>query len=212
MASPLPHHSSFRLEDATFFSDFDSGNLARVERTAFHSVRCKQYEVWVAPDAVDGGNGAYRTWFHFGIKELETPAFVKLTIVNLTPMKCLYATRYRPVWKVGAEEWKPVESEVVYEPLGEKCAKLSWNVDVVRSGDVFFAFTYPYPCWQVVKTIDALQSRAPDNTYFYREVLSRSLDGHDVELLTISDLSNLSEERESRMLGLFPTYIPRCHK
>ena len=37
MALPA-HQAVFALDDLTFFSDFDSGNLARAEKVAQHSV------------------------------------------------------------------------------------------------------------------------------------------------------------------------------
>ena len=101
----------------------------------------------------------------------------------------------------------------MYENTGEKCAKLMWTFETGGEGETyFFAFTYPYPWSQVTDTVNRMQAQATEDTYFYREILSRSLDSRDIELLTISNKTNLSEERESRMMGLFPTYTPRCHR
>ena len=155
-------------------------------------------------------------WFHFGVRRVNKPAFIKLSIVNLTPMKCLYTPKYRPICRFLplVPNWHALPSEIQYENIGEKCARLTWTFDVTQGVDeeFYFAFSYPYPYAQVARSIDNLQTRLPENTYFYREVLARSLENRDVELITISDHSNLSGERESRMMGLFPTYTPRCHK
>ena len=46
---------------------------------------------------------------------------------------------------------------------------------------------------------------------FCRELATVSLDGRRVDLITVSSLTGLTEEREPRLEGLFPSEEPRAH-
>ena len=52
----------------------------------------------------------------------------------------------------------------------------------------------------------------PSDSLFHREVLTRSIDGRDVEIITISHKSNFTKEREERLDNLFPSFTPRPYK
>jgi len=207
-------HVRVVCEELMFFSDFDSGNLARAVKVAPCSVCAKQFELWVCPDAAERGITAYRSWFHFGIRGARKGCRIKLSIVNLSPNKTLFGNHYKPVYQLrpGPPFWTPFNGEVLYEATSEQQAKLTWVFELDGGElEVFFACAYPYPYQQIRDSVAIHEKAATSDTYFYREVLARSLEGRDVELLTISDASNFSSLRESRPIGLFPTDLGRCH-
>ncbi len=207
-------HVRVVCEELVFFSDFDSGNLAKAVKVAPSSVCDMQFELWVCPDAADRGITAYRSWFYFGIRGARKGSHIKLSIVNLSPNKTLFGNRYKPVYQLrpGPPLWNLFSGEVTYETTSEQQAKLTWIFELDGGElEVYFACAFPYPYQQIRDSVTIHEKAATSDTYFYREVLARSLEGRDVEILTISDTSNLSSLRESRPVGLFPTDLGRCH-
>ena len=43
--APIPQHNTFIFDDIIFSSDFDSGNLAKVEK-----IDSKKFFLWIGPD------------------------------------------------------------------------------------------------------------------------------------------------------------------
>ncbi|XP_022236387.1 cytosolic carboxypeptidase-like protein 5, partial [Limulus polyphemus] len=95
----------------------------------------------------------------------------------------------------------------------------------------YFAFTFPFSyneCQEMLSKFDkqfrsglyldpsdpaSMDVSSTNNVYYCREVLCYSLDGHKVELVTVTSLTGMLEEREDRLPHLFPDKtIPRCHK
>ena len=63
-----------------------------------------------------------------------------------------------------------------------------------------------------MKNIEIFEKMCPSDSLFYRETLIRSIDGREIELITISQRQNFSTEREDRIHGLFPNSSSRCLK
>lgn len=59
-----------------------------------------------------------------------------------------------------------------------------------------------------------LMSLSPlDSVYYHRELLCQSLDGHRVDLITVTSCHGMMEEREARLDKLFPDCAtPRPHR
>lgn len=52
----------------------------------------------------------------------------------------------------------------------------------------------------------------PDDIYYHRECLVKSLEGRSVDLITISSHHGITQNREPRLQGLFPDMgTPRSH-
>lgn len=93
---------------------------------------------------------------------------------------------------------------------------VSWVHTVPPENRVtYYAFTYPYTYTQLQTFLRNLDERfsitestpylsSPANLYYYRELLTYSLDGSRVDLLTISSHLGKKEEREDSLGGLFP--------
>lgn len=72
-----------------FHSDFDSGNLARVEKDEKND---NHFNLWTLPDCAntpfENGN---RTWFHFGVKGkfLVCTAYLVIFLITIMCLKVL---------------------------------------------------------------------------------------------------------------------------
>ena len=75
--------------------------------------------------------------------------------------------------------------------------------------EVFFAVAPPYSYEHLVKSLDFYETLVPSDCLFYREVLAKSLDNRNVEILTISSKKNFVSEREEKVVGAYPTNSPR---
>ena len=119
---------------------------------------------------------------------------------------------------------RPASAEVV----------LTFHYTFVSDEPVFFAYYYPFPyhdCQRLLKSVDTRLRRPPhadhggasgrtsgarastlspgaepgdSNLYYHRELLTRSVNGHRVELLTITSPKGMAADREPVIDGLFP--------
>jgi hypothetical protein len=79
----------------------------------------------------------------------------------------------------------------------------------------YFSFCYPFSYTDCQKKFDQLEQQynslginqktaQPDEIYFHRELLIRSLDGRRVDCLTVTSCRGITMKREDRLDGLFP--------
>jgi hypothetical protein len=88
--SPLtiPAHSVFTFDDIIFSSNFDNGNLGKVER-----VPNKPYDfkIWTAPDNMGTEyQSKHCAWFHFVVSGLPLGCVLRIQIVNASNHSGLY--------------------------------------------------------------------------------------------------------------------------
>lgn len=112
MDSFHPQQECINLENIQFFSNFDSGNLCKVEK-----VGNNQYEIQISPDAACACLNSYKVWFYFGIKGLKKGTTLRLSIINLSYLKAFSSPSYRPVWQClpSQSEWQRIQGETLYE-------------------------------------------------------------------------------------------------
>ncbi|XP_037083859.1 LOW QUALITY PROTEIN: cytosolic carboxypeptidase-like protein 5, partial [Pollicipes pollicipes] len=187
-------------------SNFDSGNLQRVEKVEPGSnhfdgqdaddLCAYEFNCWVRPDC---GGTEYennnRTWFHFSLSGGPPFATVRFNMMNLNRQGKLYAQGMRTdthLYKV--EESNFVMSFKYYTLEDARCT-------------TYFAFSFPYSYTELQTELNArdLQFRLspPVDIYYHRELLTYTLDGRRVDLLTITAADG-GEGREMRLPGLFP--------
>ncbi len=121
----------------TFFSNFDSGNLSRVEKVEAECVEntpsqrnkepigvvnlvCDyEYNVWTCPDCMgtqfENGN---RTWFYFGIRGGRGGKTIKINVMNMNKQGKLYSQGMAPVVKVvpsREQKWERIRNRISHK-------------------------------------------------------------------------------------------------
>lgn len=211
-----PAHSVFEVNGLLFSSNFDSGNLMKVERGA----GANEYLLWTAPDnagtdlaRADGTNA----WFYFCVSRAKKETTLRLQIMNAANHSGLYKQDMRPVYRCSSSgnAWARLKSPVKFQRQTEKSATLNFEYTMEADDEVvYFAFTYPYGYNEVQKELDDLEARygtevdmsKPDGIYFRREVITLTPDGRKVDLLTISSTDGAGDKNEVALSGLFPEF------
>ncbi|XP_073993304.1 cytosolic carboxypeptidase-like protein 5 isoform X1 [Rhodnius prolixus] len=216
-----------------FNSNFDSGNLGKVEYVGEcdYSLEEKTYEfnVWTRQDCAGtefvNGN---RTWFYFGVTGPPEICYIKLNIVMNKQSK-MYGQGMAPVYRVlpGQPQWERIKERPTFMGSNGNFYLTfyhQWTEIHKPKTVVYFAFTYPFTYSDLESFLDSLQfSRhnaadicmepisyekmktfSPDDIYFHREVLCNSIEGRNVNLVTITSLHNVTPVREIRLNNLFP--------
>lgn len=79
---------SFDNEAIVFSSNFDNGNLAKVERISGKSY---EFKIWTAADNMGTSfQSKHNAWFHFVVRGLPSGVTLRITIVNASPHSGLY--------------------------------------------------------------------------------------------------------------------------
>lgn len=120
-----------RIGPLTFISNFDSGNLARVERVKSEENNSSQeddvttvitpdydYNVWTAPDCAGMEcENSNRTWFYFGVKGGQGGKLLRINIMNLNRQGKLYGQGMAPLVKVvpSRNKWERIRDKPKYE-------------------------------------------------------------------------------------------------
>ena len=110
-------------------------------------------------------------------------------------------------------EWQRLPNPASCVQVYVNSFRYTWTFDHPGGdNELFFALAPPYTYEHLMKSMDLYESLTPPDSVFYREVLTRSLDKQDIELITISHKKNFDHEREDKKVGIFPTTYPRCFK
>ncbi|XP_060524611.1 cytosolic carboxypeptidase-like protein 5 [Cylas formicarius] len=229
-----------RCGQCVFYNDFDSANLSRVEFVTQQELALlkltpgpthdkfevpdAEFNIWTRPDCdgteFENGN---RTWFYFGIKACEPALNVRLNMVDLNRQGKMYSQGMAPVFRIlpGKPKWERIHDKPTYN-LSDDIFTLSFKYRTPDNPEccTYFAFTYPFSYVDLQKllvNIDhkylAIQPIGEDDIYYVRETVCKSLEGRNVDLITISSYHGITAEREERLRGLFPDKnVPRPHK
>lgn len=207
MESFQPQQNCTQIDNLLFFSNFDSGNMYKAEKTSNNS-----YEIQISADAACAGLSSYRVWFYFGVKGFKKGSSIRLSISNLSYLKAFNSPSYRPVWRClpSAVEWQRIQGETLYES-NYSSYKYSFTIEILHSdNDYYFAFTSPYSYADIQKSVKSFEKQVLSDTYFFKETIVNSIDGRPIDLLTISSRSSMSEFKEPPIPGLFPKQGERC--
>lgn len=84
----IPAHNIFVFDEITFSSNFDNGNLARVERVPN---RPYDFKIWTAPDNMGTPvQSKHCAWFHFVVSGLPLGCVIRIQVVNASNHGGLY--------------------------------------------------------------------------------------------------------------------------
>uniref|UniRef100_A0A1B6I206 Cytosolic carboxypeptidase-like protein 5 n=1 Tax=Homalodisca liturata TaxID=320908 RepID=A0A1B6I206_9HEMI len=211
----------------TFISNFDSGNLARVEEVPINSSESSgndagtpdyEFNIWTLPDCAgtefENGN---RTWFYFGMKGGAPFALVKLNMVNLNRQTKMYSQGMAPVFRIspGRNNWERIRDKPTFNNE-DNVFTMSFKYRTLENlrAVTYFAFTFPYSYSELQANLNLIDSKfltsnikpqpKLDDIYYHRETVCYSLEGRRVDLLTISSYHNITTNREPRLSHLFP--------
>ncbi|KDO33144.1 hypothetical protein SPRG_01956 [Saprolegnia parasitica CBS 223.65] len=179
------------LNGLVFASTFDAGNLQSVVYDAARS----EYVVTAAPDPA------------------PTPSpttCIALRVRNLVRHVALYDQDMRPVTRAlpSQRKWERLHTSVGMTP-SDPDFSITFGLSAPTAGDVVYvAFTYPYAYADLQRSLRRLDAdmAARDDLYYCRETLVTSLDGRNVDLLTLSSRRHLVDAREPSVPDLFPDH------
>ncbi|EAS00690.3 zinc carboxypeptidase family protein (macronuclear) [Tetrahymena thermophila SB210] len=182
-----------------FNSDFDSGNMLKVERN--YESPGNQFNVWISPDAyMTQKEMKYRTWFYFSVTGVPQNNLVYITIKNTNFQQKLYREGHQPVYKSSyTNSWQRIAQSVANTVIQHETGIDFTFSHVFQDPEevVYFAFTYPWSYQDNQDMLDLLDQKfinSPD-LYYHRTTLIQSKEYRNVELLTISSHSNKLEEK-----------------
>jgi Zinc carboxypeptidase/Cytosolic carboxypeptidase N-terminal domain len=210
-----------------FCSNFDSGNLDKVNlvpldkgsaSTLFgrQSLLDFHLQLWTASDGPQDNPSKNRTWFHFYITHsLNQDATVLMQFMNLNRVQRLFNQGLRPLFRYeGHKTWRRVPSRPETKNA-DGCMEMSFQfVFQATNKKVFFSYCLPYSYEKLQAHLMGLEgqfmrvgnnqicSRIPKparlaDIYFHRDVLAKSYEGNNLDILTISSFDELSIGYES---------------
>ncbi|XP_073694139.1 cytosolic carboxypeptidase-like protein 5 [Garra rufa] len=187
-----------------------------------------EFNVWTKPDCAstefENGN---RSWFYFSVRGTLPGKLLKINMMNMNKQSKLYSQGMAPFVRSlpVRTRWERVRDRPVFE-MSDSQFILSFvhRLLDVRGVTTYFSFCYPFSyteCQDMMLQLDhrflsAAHTPGPcsplESIYYHRELLCHSLDGHRVDLITVSSCHGLLEEREPRLERLFPDLsTPRPH-
>uniref|UniRef100_A0A8C9R8V1 Cytosolic carboxypeptidase-like protein 5 n=1 Tax=Scleropages formosus TaxID=113540 RepID=A0A8C9R8V1_SCLFO len=187
-----------------------------------------EFNVWTKPDCAEtefeNGN---RSWFYFSVRGATPGKLIKINVMNMNKQSKLYSQGMAPLVKTlpVKTRWERVRDRPTFEMVDNQfILSFCHRFLEVRSTTTYFAFCYPFSyaeCQDMLLQLDQkfvnsmhIGPNSPvDSVYYHRELLCYSLDGHRVDLITVSSCHGMMEEREPRLDKLFPdNCTPRSHK
>ncbi|CAG00089.1 unnamed protein product [Tetraodon nigroviridis] len=187
-----------------------------------------EFNVWTQPDCggTEHENGN-RSWFYFSVKGTAPGKTLKINVMNMNNQRKLYSQGMAPLVRTvpGKNRWERVRDRPSSEIVNNQfILSFTHRLSELRGATTFFSFCFPFSygeCQEMLEQLDksfpnAAQltpNSAPSTVYYHRELLCNSLDGNRVDLLTVTNCSQMQEEREPRLPKLFPdTGTPRAHR
>jgi len=213
-------HSGLSPRPVTSIQSRPSTSTAQ-PRSAGTDLPDYDFQLWTKPDCqgteFENGN---RTWFYFGLKGGPPGAVLKFTLLNLNKQSKLFSQGMVPVFMIpGRTSWERLRDLPTYTTL-ENNFTMSFKFRNLEEPDslVYFAFTYPYSYKELQTSLSRLEKKysvghlnfsslqgLPSNgIYFHREMAIRSLEHRRLDLLTISGMNNILDEKEPPVNNLFP--------
>jgi murein tripeptide amidase MpaA len=107
--------------------------------------------------------------------------------------------------KIGDGPWKLIEGRYTYL-AAEGNLELTFTQSFDVDATYWFAFTYPWSYTDNDILLTALQKSvaSQERIYFHREVITRTIERRNIELVTISDRTYITSEREPTLPNLYP--------
>ena len=184
----------------TFNSDFDSGNLGKVELIdgSENEFLCNvRRDCEGTPHA-----NTNSSWFYFEVSGGRYGQSVVFHMKTLNVQAKLYSFDMRPVVKKGRNgKWKRISQKPQTHVTSTQQFIISWS-HTFDDEPVRFAFTYPYPYKDLCRNITNWEQRARSikKITFEKSVIATTLEGRNLDALHIT--SSKGRESEKRIVFL----------
>ncbi|XP_037100022.1 cytosolic carboxypeptidase-like protein 5 isoform X2 [Syngnathus acus] len=178
-----------------------------------------EFNIWTQHDCAgtehENGN---RSWFYFSVQGAAPGRLLKFNVMNMNNQRKLYSQGMAPLVRTlpGKNKWERIRDRPVIEIVRSQfILSFTHRLLDIRGATTFFSFCFPFSyteCQEMLRCLDDRHRNAarlgpassPDEVYYRRELLCRSLDGNRVDLLTVTNCSGMMDEREPRLPQLFP--------
>ncbi|CAE1234033.1 AGBL5 [Acanthosepion pharaonis] len=164
-----------------FTSNFDSGNLSKVEKVVREHTNDTpvgsnippikntdfqpdyEFNVWTKPDCAntiyENGN---RSWFHFGIRGASAGKLIKINIVNMNRQGRLYSQGYCPLVRTlpGKPKWERIRDKPSYETIdGQFILTFIHRFTELKGSTTYFAFAYPHSYLECQNQVSEIEKK-----------------------------------------------------
>eukprot|EP01064_Diplonema_japonicum_P022277 TRINITY_DN3199_c0_g2_i1.p1 TRINITY_DN3199_c0_g2~~TRINITY_DN3199_c0_g2_i1.p1 ORF type:complete len:482 (+),score=108.99 TRINITY_DN3199_c0_g2_i1:48-1493(+) len=193
----------------TFRSNFDSGNLGRVECIGGDDYMC---HVTGDCEGTPHAN-SNSTWFHFEVQGGDVGRTVMLHIKSLNAQTKLYGHDMRPVVRKGKGSWSRITTRP-HTVATQQHFVVSWPYTFDGTDPVRFAFTYPYSYCELKSHLAQWELLAKQSSIvFERSVLTKSLDGRDLDMLRITSPKGRDSDKKIALFTarVHPGETPASH-
>ena len=192
----VPEDNRWSLGKYTVRADFDGGNLRKCEQHG------SDIQLWTRADC-EGSDCAshHRTWFHFRIEGHAPGETLSFTVMNYVKQGKIFQHDYRPVCRThpSGRGYARCNQSVAHWKTETGQFRWTFRHRVETAEPIYFAFTFPFShgdCASMLDAIDAKFRAEPDlkrQVYVARQTLARSLEGRDVDVLTITSPEGMDD-------------------
>lgn len=169
--------------------------------------RPQGFSLFISGDSAPYTQPQSKTWFYFSLRGMSKDETFLFCIKNMGLQGKLFKTGLRPVYRSNSnQKWRRVLGDVVYR--SDKTASIvTWTHkfdELEDPDDVFyFAYTYPYSYSETLVKSRKLVGRLQKSkeAYIHREVLAYSLEGREMEMLTLTSFKGMLKIREPLIEG-----------
>ncbi|EGR26958.1 zinc carboxypeptidase family protein, putative [Ichthyophthirius multifiliis] len=198
---PNVHHQRnlFYFGSIEFNSDFDSGNMLKVERN--HELLGLNFNIWIMPDAyLTQKEMKYKTWFHFSVQGVSKNTIINMTLKDINFQQKLYKDGHQPVFKSSVNnQWQRLDQNIANTIVQtENGMDITFTYTFQDTDElVYFAFTYPWSYTDNQEMLDEIENtyQFDKEIYFHRSVLVYSKEYRNVELITITSSNSKSQDQ-----------------
>ena len=193
----------------TFTSTFDSGNLKAVSK-----ISDTLFEITTAVDCAGTAHETtLSTWMYFAVTGATAGQEISFRWTNQNKHTGLYDNDMRPVFKSYSKsqrpkKWERVKKKVLHTVVNN-ASVITFTHRFENTDEIRFAFCAPYSLTDLETNLFTMESTiaSEEDIYWKREVLIHSLDGRNVELITLSSKEGIMDETEEPLLHCFPNSV-----
>ena len=185
-------------------SNIDSGNLNNLQVC---DSKPNHFIIFPACDCDRNGNYARNTsWFYFRITGLPTGMKVTIEARRMNILRAMYRCGwniYRPCIKIGSEgKWYKIKERAILDVTDQNSVYAMFPITIDFDNKETFieiAFCFPYTYEELMRDVEDmnLKYEQDKDIYFHRETQTRSAEGLDVPILTISSKDLIKKDNET---------------